>query len=258
MNSHALLSTQGLRLTAGERTLCRDLNWRLLPGQCWAILGLNGAGKTTLLHTLAGIHRPDQGTVRLLERNIEDYSRRQIAQHLGLLFQESDAVFPGKVLEHVLIGRHPHLHNWQWESQSDYQIAEHALATVGLAEFAQRDIHTLSGGERQRMAIATTLAQQPRIFLLDEPVNHLDWHYQHQLLATLSGLAQNGSSGLVMALHDVNLVVRYCDHVLMMFANGDIRMGGCASLLQADTLSNLYGYEIECFETGGRTVFMPA
>ena len=258
MNPKALLSTRGLRLAAGERTLCRDLNWQLHPAQSWAILGLNGAGKTTLLHTLAGIHQPDQGEVCLLERAIQAYSRRQIAQQMGLLLQESDTVFPGKVMEHVLIGRHPHLTTWRWESAEDYQIAQHALATVGLSEFAQRDIHTLSGGERQRMAIATVLAQQPRIFLLDEPVNHLDWHHQHQLLATLSGLAQSGSCSLVMALHDVNLVARYCDHVLMMFADGEVKLGDTASLLQTDTLSRLYSYEIDQINADGKKIFIPA
>jgi len=258
MNTAPLLSTQGLRLAAGERTLCRDLNWQLQPGQCWAVMGLNGAGKTTLLHTLAGIHQPDQGEVRLLDQPVHSYSRRDIAQQLGLLFQESDMVFPGKVMEHVLIGRHPHLHTWQWERHEDYQIAQHALATVGMSEFAQRDIHTLSGGERQRMAIATVLAQQPRIFLLDEPVNHLDWHHQHQLLATLTGLAQSGSCSLVMALHDVNLVARYCDHVLMMFTNGEVKMGDSQNLLRAETLSELYGYEIEQIDADGKTVFIPA
>lgn len=258
MNMSAVLSVHGLRLAAGERTLCRDLNWQLLQGQCWAILGLNGAGKTTLLHTLAAIHQADQGEVRLLDQPIRGYSRQQIARQLGLLFQESDTAFPGKVLEHVLIGRHPHLHSWQWESQEDVTIAQRALATVGLVDFAQRDIHTLSGGERQRMAIATVLAQQPRIFLLDEPVNHLDWHHQHQLLATLTGLAHSGSCSLVMALHDVNLAARYCDHVLMMFANGEVKLGECDTLLRADTLSTLYGYDIEQIDANGKIVFIPA
>lgn len=257
MTPKAILSTHGLRLAAGDRTLCRDLNWQLQAGQCWAILGLNGAGKTTLLHTLAGIHQPDQGEVRLQEKPVAQYSRREMAQQLGLLFQESDMVFPGSVLEHVLIGRHPHLNTWQWETHNDFLIAQRALATVGLTEFAQRDIHTLSGGERQRMAIATVLAQQPRVFLLDEPVNHLDWHHQHQLLATLTGLAQSGTCSLVMALHDVNLVARYCDHVLMLFSNGEVKFGDCASLLQADTLSKLYGYPIERISSQGQDIFIP-
>jgi len=258
MTPSHLLSAHGVHLLAGERTLCRDLNWQLQAGQCWAIMGLNGAGKTTLLHSLAGIHQPDQGEVRLLGQPLQSCSQRHIAQHLGLLFQENDMVFPGNVIEHVLIGRHPHLNTWQWESQADVQIAYQALNTVGLRNFAQREIQTLSGGERQRMAIATVLAQQPRIYLLDEPVNHLDWHHQHQLLASLTGLARSGSCGLVMALHDVNLIARYCDHVLMLFASGEVRMGESRRLLQADTLSALYGYAIERIESGDKTIFVPA
>lgn len=257
MTPNAILSTHGLRLTGGEKTLCRDLHWQVQAGQCWGVMGLNGAGKTTLLHTLAGIHPPDQGEVRLSEKPIQQFSRREIAQVIGLLFQESDSVFPGKVLEHVLIGRHPHLTSWQWESDADIKIALHALATTGLKEFAQRDIHSLSGGERQRMAIATVLTQQPRIYLLDEPVNHLDWHHQHQLLATLTGLAQSGSCSLVMALHDVNLVARYCDHVLMLFPDGEVKLGECSSLLQTDTLSRLYGYPVEKVHAAGQDIFIP-
>jgi len=258
MTPTTLLSVHGLRLSAGERTLCRDLNWQLQPGECWAIMGLNGAGKTTLLHSLAGIRHPDQGEIQLLQQPLQACSRRYVAQHLGLLFQESDVVFPGTVLEHVLIGRHPHLNTWQWESHEDVRIARHALSTVSMQDFAQRDMQTLSGGERQRVAIAAVLAQQPRIYLLDEPVNHLDWHHQHQLLASLTGLAQSESCSLVMAMHDVNLVARYCDHVLMLFASGEVRMGDSQSLLQADTLPELSGYEIERIDSGDKTIFVPA
>jgi len=257
MTPKAILSTHGLRLTGGEKTLCRDLNWQLHLGQCWGVLGLNGAGKTTLLHTLAGIHQADQGEVRLQEKPVNQLTRHEIALQIGMLFQESDMVFPGKVLEHVLIGRHPHLATWQWESHADIKISQHALATVGLSDFAQRDIFTLSGGERQRMAIATVLAQQPRIYLLDEPVNHLDWHHQHQLLATLTGLAQSGSCSLVMALHDVNLVARYCDHVLMLFPDGEVKLGNSTSLLQTETLSKLYGYHVEKVNVEGQDIFIP-
>lgn len=258
MTPTSLLRTQGVHLEAGERTLCRDLNWQLQAGECWAIMGLNGAGKTTLLHSLANIHQPKHGEVRLQDQPIQSYSRHHIAQRLALLFQENDVVFPGTVIEHVLIGRHPHLKSWQWESHEDVKIAQHALLAVGMQDFAQRDMQTLSGGEHQRVAIATVLAQQPSIYLLDEPVNHLDWHHQHQLLTSLCGLAKNGSCGLVMVLHDINLVARYCDHVMMMFASGEVRMGDNQAMLQADTLSELYGYEIERIDTGDKTVFVPA
>lgn len=257
MTAHALLSTHGLRLTAGDKTLCRDFNWQLQAGQSWALMGLNGAGKTTLLHTLAGLHTPDQGEVRLHDRAITAWPRREIAQHIGVLFQESDSLFPGTVLEHVLMGRHPHLKAWQWETPNDVQLARRALETVGLSELTERDMHTLSGGEAQRVAIATVLAQQPRMLLLDEPVNHLDWHHQHQILNILSGLVQAGSNSMVMAVHDVNLAARYCDHVILMFAGGETLTGTSKDLLTEQHLSRLYGYPVERIEHAGESLFIP-
>jgi len=257
MTAHILLSTHDLRLAAGDKTLCRDFNWQMQGGQSWALMGLNGAGKTTLLHTLAGIHTPDQGEVRLHGRAITEWPRKEIAQHIGLLFQESDSLFPGKVIEHVLMGRHPHLKAWQWETETDQQIARRALETVGMESFARRDMNTLSGGEAQRVAIATVLAQQPRLLLLDEPVNHLDWHHQHQILNILSGLVQAGSNSLLMAVHDVNLAARYCDHVILMFAGGETLSGPAGTLLTPEHLSRLYGYPVERIEHAGESLFIP-
>lgn len=257
MKPNVLLSTHGLHLAAGDKTLCRDFNWQLQAGQCWALMGLNGAGKTTLLHTLAGIHTPDQGEVCLHGRAITQWPRKEIAQNIGLLFQESDSLFPGKVIEHVLMGRHPHLKAWQWETETDMQIARHALETVGMESFAWRDMNTLSGGEAQRVAIATVLAQQPRLLLLDEPVNHLDWHHQHQVLSILTGLVHAGSNSLVMAVHDVNLAARYCDHVILMFAGGETLSGLCKDLLTPEYMSRLYGYPVERIEHAGESLFIP-
>jgi iron complex transport system ATP-binding protein len=90
------------------------------------------------------------------------------------------------VLETVLVGRHPHLERWGWESAQDAQIVRRALAAVDLTGFEQRDIQTLSGGERQRVAIATLLAQAPQLYLLDEPIAYLDLKHQIAMLDLFS------------------------------------------------------------------------
>ncbi len=257
MSTNLQLSAHDLHLTAGGKVLCKELNWQLEAGQAWAVLGLNGAGKTTLLHTLAGIQTPDAGEIKLADQPMHGWSRRDIAKHIGLLLQESYEPFPGTVLDYVLIGRHPHLHAWQWESETDVALAKTALQTVGLDHFATREISSLSGGERQRMAIAAVLVQQPDIFLLDEPVNHLDWHHQHQLLQTFSKLVSHESKSMVMAIHDVNLADRYCDHVLMIFENGEIKSGTTEELLQTDSLSKLYGYPVEKHSIDSGSLFVP-
>lgn len=252
-----MLTTTKLKLSAGTKTLCKQLDWQVQQGERWGVLGLNGAGKTTLLHTLAGIHEPDSGEIRLYDKNLATWKRRAVARHVGLLLQENYEPFPGKVLDYVLIGRHPHLHAWQWESDKDIQLAQDALHTVGLRGFETRDIASLSGGEHQRMAIAAILVQQPDIFLLDEPVNHLDWHHQHQLLKNICDRVTTQSKALVMVIHDVNLAARYCDHVLMIFDNGEIQSGTTDQMLHPEMLARLYGYPVAEINTDAGPVYIP-
>jgi iron complex transport system ATP-binding protein len=257
MSGKTILQTSELQLIAGNKLLCQQLEWQVHAGEYWAILGLNGTGKTTLLHTLAGLRKPDRGAVYLQQTNLTQYIRREVARTIGLLLQENHEPFPGTVLQHVLIGRHPHLHNWQWETSEDIQLAQQAMHIMDLAGYENRNIGSLSGGERQRMAIAAVLAQQPNIFLLDEPVNHLDWHHQHQLLQYFFGLVKQHNKTVIMAVHDVNLAARYCDHVLMMFVDGQTLAGPADALLTTENLTRLYGDNVRCINTGQHDLFIP-
>jgi len=238
----SLLSCNKLDIKIAEKQICHNLSLTINPGENWAILGMNGCGKTTLLHHLAGLLPVQAGEIQVNETNIEQLSRRQIAQQLSLLLQHQEDYFPGTVLEAVLVGRHPHLKSWQWETDSDKQLALEALQLVGLNDFADRAILTLSGGERQRVALATLLVQQTAIRLLDEPVNHLDIHHQHEVMKMIS--SNNNQVANVFVLHDVNLAVRYCDHVLLMPENGETIQGSCDKILTPENLSALYQHPI--------------
>ena len=257
MTEKCVLSCNDLHLEIGNKILCDNLSLQIEPGETWAVLGLNGAGKTTLLHTLAGLRQPDAGQVSLNKTDLTELSRHDIAQQIGLLLQTHQDPFPGKVIEYVLIGRHPYLKALQWESESDYQIAKEALTTVGLSGFENRDIQSLSGGEYQRMLIAMVLVQQPSIYLLDEPVNHLDWQHQHQILRTLCEMTEQRTCSLVMALHDVNLAARYCSHTLMMFDDGHIESGRTPEMLNTETLKNLYHTSIVQIDSQQGKMFTP-
>lgn len=258
MTEECVLGCDNLHLEIGGKILCDNLSWQIKPGETWAVLGLNGAGKTTLLHSLAGLRQADAGQVLLNKMNLTELSRHDIAQQIGLLLQTHQDPFPGKVIEHVLIGRHPYLKALQWESESDYQIAKDALTTVGLSGLENRDIQSLSGGEYQRMLIAMVLVQQPSIYLLDEPVNHLDWQHQHQILSTLCGMTEQRTCSLVMALHDVNLAARYCSHTLMMFDDGRVESGQTPEMLNTETLKNLYHTSIVQIDSQQGQMFTPA
>jgi iron complex transport system ATP-binding protein len=259
-----LLEVRRLVLRLGGRELCGELNLQVRPGQCVAVLGRNGAGKTSLLHVLAGLNVTDDGggkvetcgELRFGVRPVADWPALEAARFRGLLRQRQPPQFAASVLETVLIGRHPHLGRWGWEGATDIGIARAALASVGLGDLAARDLRSLSGGEQQRAAIATLLAQTPRLFLLDEPLNHLDLHHQIAVLDLLRALAADGR-GVVMVLHDLDLAARYADSVVLLDGEGGVLAGPCAEVLTAARLSHAFGHPLSRVEVAGRTVFLP-
>lgn len=251
-----LLEADGLALKIGERWLCREFSLNLPAGECLVLLGPNGAGKTTLLHTLAGLREPTAGAVRLAGLGYTRRTAREAALIRALLPQSQPDHFSSTVLEAALIGRHPHLQRWAWEGPQDHGIARAALAAVGIADLAERDVASLSGGERQRAALATVLAQQPQLFLLDEPLNHLDLHYQIEVLELFRGLAAKGR-GVVMVLHDINLAARYADQAILLDGRGGVTAGPAAEVLVADRLSAAFGHPLRQAAVEGHTLFVP-
>jgi iron complex transport system ATP-binding protein len=251
-----LLETRDLALQAGGRVFCCGIGLSVPAGGCLALLGPNGAGKTTLLHTLAGLRAPAAGQVRMLGRAPAAWPAAELARFRGLLSQQQDDHFPATVLETVLVGRHPHLGRWGWESGRDVEIARDALAAVGLAGMAARDVLTLSGGERQRVAIAALLVQAPRLLLLDEPTNHLDLHHQIGALDLFRALAREGRV-IVMVLHDINLAARYADQVVLFDGDGGAQSGRTHEMLEPGRLSAAFGHPIEVVTDGQREIFVP-
>ena len=258
MNNDARLATTGLQLRIGEKLLVRDLSAEFCGGQNWAILGANGSGKTTLLHTLAGLRPTTGGDIHLDGAPLAACSRRERARRLGLLLQDSPHAFPAMVLDIVLSGRHPWLGRWQPEGEEDFRFAGAALASTGLAGFERRNLSTLSGGERRRVEIAALLTQDAPINLLDEPVNHLDPRFQHQLLGDLCRRAERPGHLNLMVLHDINLAVRFCSHGLLLLPGGETVHGPLDSLLDPIILERLYGCPMRAVGEGRGRLYAPA
>ncbi len=253
----ARLAARALTVHAGARELVRGLSVEFAPGEVVASLGRNGSGKTLTLHTLAGLRRPADGEVMLEGVALPELKRRSIALRLGLLPQDLEDAFVTTAMETVLIGRHPHLALWQWESAEDERLAHAALAAVDLGDFAARRTDTLSGGEQRRVAVAALLAQQPGIFLLDEPTNHLDPHHQLVVLGLFRDLARAGRT-VITTLHDPTLAARFADRVLLLHGDGRWTLGAVDEALTAATLSELYLAPMMELDKDGRRVFVSA
>lgn len=252
-----VLECAELTVRVPGRELVSALHAQFRPGTVTAVLGCNGAGKSSLLHALAGLAVPAGGEVRLGGQALGAWARRDLARHLGLLMQANEDPFPATALETALVGRHPHLDFWQWETETDRTVALECLAAMDLAGLEARAVTTLSGGERRRLAIATVLAQDPQVFLLDEPIQQLDPQHQLRVLRRFRALADAGRT-VVLSLHDPGLAARFADAALLLAGDGRWQHGPVQDALSEASIGALYGITVrELRWPEGRT-FVPA
>jgi len=234
-----ILECKELDIVVAGNRLVRGLDFTLGSGQMSCLLGENGTGKTSTLHTMAGLLPITSGQVLVTGKVLDQWNRKDLACKLGLLMQDNEDAFPADVLETALIGRHPHLGWFSWESRQDIELAKNALAELGLGGLERRPIDTLSGGERRRLAIATLFIQDTEILLLDEPVNHLDPRHQLQILRQLRQLADQGKTVLA-SLHDINLARRFFDQALLLNGDGVWQSGAADDVLNAANLQRVF------------------
>lgn len=249
------LDFRALTIAVPGRTLFADFSGDFASGEFIALLGGNGTGKSLLLHTLAGMRAPVRGDIRLGGRPLDGLARRDVARALGFLPQDPDATPQGVLAESVLLGRFAHLGLLEAPGAADTAQVSAALATVGLASFATRELSTLSGGEQRRAAIARLLVQAPSIYLLDEPTNHLDPAQQLSILEHLHGLARAGAT-IVASLHDPNLALRFADRVCLLTGTGATLLP--TADLDAARLGSLYGAQFVETRAGDRRVVVMA
>lgn len=207
-----------------------------VPGSTVGLLGPNGSGKSSLLRLLAGIDRPDSGSVQLDGRELHTMSRRAVARRVAMVGQHADTDLDIAVRDIVRLGRIPHTPVFGG-GRGDAAAVTAAMAATGLHSMADRLWHTLSGGERQRVQIARALAQEPSELLLDEPTNHLDIAHQLEILAMIRTLDVTS----VVALHDLNLAAMFCDHLVVLSAGVVVSAGTPAEVLTEDLVADVYG-----------------
>ena len=254
-------TSQRVRLkpdTTTEFTL-RDVSVSIAPGSLTGLLGPNGCGKTTLLRLLSGVLKPELGSVRLGDREIRTLSPRALAQQIAVVPQETHPAFDFTVMEMVLMGRHPHLGAFQLEGPADIAIAREAMTATGITHLAGRAYMTLSGGEKQRVVIASALAQQPKVLLLDEPTASLDLGYQLEIASLLKQLNRERGVTMVLATHDLNLAASVCDTLVLVREGRVLMQGPARDVLTSSTVEQLYGViaDVSFHERAGHLTVVP-
>ena len=252
-----MLRVDALSLGYPGRNLVERLSVDFLPGEVWGVLGRNGSGKSTFLHALAALRAPQSGAVMLDGEAIASSPRRPTARRMGSLLQEESREFWGSTRDYVLLGRYPHAQNLFGWAREDEDIAEAEMQTLHLDDLAARPYISLSGGERQRTRLAALFAQRPRVYLLDEPLQHLDLRHQVAVLERLVGEAQERAAVVVMVLHDLLFAARYCNRFLLLSGDGHFRIGESDEVLSVENLGDLYGFPLVAVDAGGERLFLP-
>ena len=214
-----------------------------------AIVGPNASGKSTLLRLISGALRPLSGRVHIDGFEVSALDARTRAQRIAVVQQESPLLFPIRVGEYVLQGRHPYGQALRFETAKDLAIAENTLEQVGAADLRGRWMHQISGGEKQKVVLARALAQQPILLLLDEPTLHLDIGAQVELLRQLRRLAESNGYTIVVVTHELNLAAEFADQVALLHHGKCLRSGSPEDVYRRELLEQVFGASLEV-ETG--------
>lgn len=216
-----MLRAENISFTAGDKILLHSTTVDFERARFHVIMGANGAGKTTLLKLLAGDIDTASGQVLLEEKELHQYSKKELAKKRAVLSQHYHIAFPISVSEMVLMGRYPYFTNHP--GAEDISICLQAMQRMNVEIFSDRDYATLSGGEAQKVQMSRVLSQiwkggegDRKLMFLDEPVSHLDVKYQHQLLQTARDFSRDSGVTVIAILHDINLAISFADRLLFM------------------------------------------
>jgi cobalt/nickel transport system ATP-binding protein len=202
----------------------RSAGFHIHPGERVALLGPNGAGKTTLVFHLNGIFRPDSGSVTVAGIPLDDEHAKEIRRRVGIVFQDpDDQLFMPTVRQDVAFGPA----NYGVEGAELQTRVNDALSAVGMLDVAGRPPHHLSLGQRRRVAVATVLAMQPEIVVLDEPSSNLDPASRRELADILTSL----DITMLMVTHDLPYALELCPRSLVMNEGRIIADGSTRQIL---------------------------
>ena len=251
------------RNALSTRNICYDIdkNIRLIDGisleipkgSFVGIIGPNGSGKSTLLKTIYRANKASAGTVYLNGRDMDKMGNKEIARYMAVVSQENNVSFDFSVMEIMKIGLYARRTYKEHGRGDDTKRCEEALDSVGMLPFKNRSFLSLSGGEKQKVLIASAFSREPELIVLDEPTNHLDVGYQFLVLDIMK---QRKDVTIFTSIHDMNMAMQYCDHIIAIKKGKIYATGTPQEILTPENLKDLFRVKAELLEVPGKLPYI--
>ncbi len=240
--SETVIDIKNAVVSFREDVALQSVSLKVRAGEFVGIIGPNGAGKTTLLTVVNGLGKLLSGRVKVLGHQLTPGNGHSLRKKVGYVAQVQtiDPRMPMNVREVVMIGRYGLLGLLGRPKKYDWEVVDEMLELVGMSHLARRPIGHLSGGEQQRVAIARCLAQEPEIFLLDEPTASLDWKAQADILELVKQIHEARSLTTLFVTHDLSCLPTACGRVVLMKEGRIWGEGAPGELLTDENLGQLY------------------
>ena len=239
-----VIEARNVNFSYAAKPVMENVSFVIDEAQIVAVIGPNGSGKTTLLKIINGMLFPVSGQMFVDGKETGRWRRKEIAQKVAIVSQETSLIFPFFAEEIVLMGRFPHLGSYSFEDKKDYKIIRESMEKTDTLSFANRRFSELSAGERQRVLIARALAQEPKILLLDESTVFLDIKHQAQFLALLRQLNLEQKLTVIFVTHDINLAAQNANRIILLDSGKIYAIGNSAEVITAANIKEVYDVDI--------------
>ena len=254
-----ILTAENISYAIDDKIILRNVNYKFAEGKRTSIIGANGAGKSTFLKILCLLNKKFTGKILIDGEDIKNFSRTQLAKIIAILPQEKEIPIDTTVRQLTSYGRFAYQKLFQRsDTKEDKESIDWALKVTQLEKFSDRQVSTLSGGERQRAWLSMTLAQRPKILLLDEPTTYLDIKHQLEVMKIISEVNRIYGMTIIMVIHDLNHARIFSDELIVMKDQKIFQSGEPKKILTKKLIKEVFEVDADIFiNSNGESILMP-
>lgn len=250
-----LIDVRGVTWKRDNKTILQQVDWQVKEGENWAVLGLNGSGKTTLLNIINGYIWPTKGTVSVLGHAFGTVDLRELRKSIGWVSSslQERMYMDQQTINLVISGKHASIGLYETPTAEDEQQAVQLMNRLGCGHLLGRVYASCSQGEKQKLLIARALMANPRLLILDEATNGLDFLSREALLTAIESIAASREApGLLLVTHHIEEILPIYTHTILIRQGEVFAQGLTTDMLTPERLSSFFDVTVDVRWANGR------